>query len=163
LNARLPGAALHERIAAFESTFRQIAATRMQGVPVLHPTLDVQAVGFKAEADEAWALGVLVTPWFMNLLRLPLQVDAATPLAVGVSAPRDIGAYRFDFIGAHEAALGGYEASSLFSPMFAFADQDAAVATAQEVLALLRARQPGRAAQVPSRRSFLFGLRGNAA
>jgi [NiFe] hydrogenase assembly HybE family chaperone len=163
-------ASLADRVAALEAAFRDIAATRMHGVPVLHADLSVQAVGFEAEVDGAWALGVLVTPWFMNLLRLPLQAHTPTTLAVGVSAPRDIGAQRFDFIGAHEGAIGGFEASSLFSPMFAFEDQSAAVATAREVLALLRTppasapapvtRKP--AEVVPSRRGFLFGRTGAA-
>ena len=163
---RMHSVSLAERITALEAAFRDIAATRMHGVPVLHPGLSVQAVGFEAEADGAWALGVLVTPWFMNLLRLPLQSHTPTTLAVGMSAPRDIGGQRFDFIGAHEGAIGGFEASSLFSPMFAFEDQAAAVATAREVLTLLR--MPATSAPVthkpvepvPSRRGFLFGRTG---
>ena len=44
-----------------------------------------------------------------------------------------------DVTGAHEAeGLGAWEQASLFSPMFAFADQPAAVATAREVMRLLR-------------------------
>lgn len=93
-------------------------------------------------------LGVLVTPWFMNLLRLPLQpVDGhdATALQAAGLAPlghtvvRRYGEHALDFTGAHEAeGLGAWEQASLFSPMFAFADQPAAVATAREVMRLLR-------------------------
>ena len=137
------------RIAALESVFRQIAATRMAGVPLLHPRLQVQAVGFEAHAGVA--CGVLVTPWFMNLLRLPLDdsVEMLKPLQKG---ERDVGPRCFEFIGAHEPGIGAFEASSLFSPMFEFEDQAAAVATAHEVLGLLRP-----APAVPSRRGFLFG------
>ena len=137
------------RIAALESVFRQIAATRMAGVPLLNPRLQVQAVGFEEHAG--MACGVLVTPWFMNLLRLPLDesVEMLKPLQKG---ERDVGSRSFEFIGAHEPGLGAFETSSLFSPMFEFEDQAAAVATAREVLGLLR---PPPA--VPSRRGFLFG------
>ena len=52
---------------------------------------------------------------------------------------RRYGEHALDFTGAHEAEdLGAWEQASLFSPMFAFADQPAAVATAREVMRLLR-------------------------
>ena len=41
----------------------------MAGVPMLNPALRVQAVGFR-HWQSHW-LGVLVTPWFMNLMLLP--------------------------------------------------------------------------------------------
>lgn len=159
MNTPLPSSApapasavLATRLRALEAHYREVAATRMQGVPVLHAGLQVQAVGFAPQADDAGvAVGVLITPWFMNLLRLPLQAAASGQggwLAVGATATRDIGALRFDAIGAHEPGLGAFEASSLFSPMFEFVDQGAAVATAFEVLKLVRA--PAGAAAQPA-------------
>jgi [NiFe] hydrogenase assembly HybE family chaperone len=137
------------RVAALEAVFRQIAATRVAGLPLLNTRLQVQALGFEEYGDVA--CGVLVTPWFMNLVRLPLD-DAAEVLSPLQKAERDVGTRRFEFIGAHEPGFGAFEASSLFSPMFEFEDQKAAVATAREVLGLLRP-----APAVPSRRGFLFG------
>jgi [NiFe] hydrogenase assembly HybE family chaperone len=58
---------------------------------------------------------------------------------IGDKRTRVVGNERFDFIGAHEPDFGGYEACSLFSPMFEFVDHGAAVATAFEVLKQLRA------------------------
>ena len=169
--------ALAARVQALATVHHEIARTRMQGLPVLHPALQVQAVGFERQPGApAWALGVLVTPWFMNLVRLPMPAEAAPPatestapagLAVGCTAPRDLGGHRFDFIGGFEAGLGAFEAASLFSPMFQFADQAAAVATAQAVLQLLREPAAAPAAEAatppapvpagPARRGFLFG------
>jgi len=138
-----------------ESAFRTIQATRMQGVPIVHGGLRVEAVGFQPERAAAVASGVLVTPWFMSLVRLPLQDDAAAAmLAPGASGVREWGTYAFDFLGAREPAIGTYEASSLFSPMAEFADQAAAVATARSVLALLRDQA---APAQPARRGFLLG------
>jgi [NiFe] hydrogenase assembly HybE family chaperone len=151
---------LATRLQALEAAFRHIAATRMDGVPVLNPRLDVQAVGFEISEDGSHALGVLVTPWFMNLLRLPLH-DDLPPLAVRAVAARDIGTRRLDFIGAFEPGVGAFEACSLFSPMFEFTDQAAAVATAQEALKELRAAS--RAPAQPARRGFLLGRSGAAA
>jgi [NiFe] hydrogenase assembly HybE family chaperone len=137
---------LNERIELLERTFRHIATTRMAGVPVLHAPLQVRAVGF-APLPEApgWLCGVLVTPWFMNLLRLPLEpladiasASAAGCLEVGRDLQRRIGGEALYFVGAHEERLGHFEQCSLYSPMFHFADQAAAVATAAEVMKLLR-------------------------
>ena len=146
----------HSRVLLLEQAFAHIATTRMRDVPVQNMALRVQAVGFAPQTDDT-LLGVLLTPWFMNLVRLPL--GEATLLAVGEKAKRQVGTEHFEFIGAHEAGLGAFEACSLFSPMFEFADQAAAVATASEVLALLRAPMPQehKPPPVPSRRGFLFG------
>ncbi len=151
---------LAARVQKLEAAFRHIAATRMDGVPVLNPRLDVQAVGFETSEDGSHALGVLVTPWFMNLLRLPLRSDLP-PLAVRAVAARDVGMHRMDFIGAFEPGVGAFEACSLFSPMFEFANQAAAVATAHEALKELRAAS--RAPAQPARRGFLLGRSGAAA
>jgi [NiFe] hydrogenase assembly HybE family chaperone len=148
------------RVAALQRAYEHIAATRMAGLPLVHPKLVVAAVGFQPEDDEV-ALGVLVTPWCMNLVRLPLR-DNLPLLAVGETGARDLGARCFDFIGAHESGVGAFEAASLFSPMAEFADQAAAVATAEAVLDALRGALPQRVAQ-PARRGFLFGRREGAA
>jgi [NiFe] hydrogenase assembly HybE family chaperone len=167
-----PQAALGPRVRALEALFEQVAATRMQGVPILHPQLAVRAVGFEAESDGRHAVGVLVTPWFMNLVRLPLAEDGAeAPLRTGAKRTRRVGHEHFDFIGGHEPGFGTYEACSLFSPMLDFVDQAAALATAEEVLRILRAPQAdaglqetpppglpaGAPAPTPSRRALLFG------
>lgn len=148
-------------VARLEAAFRAVQATRMQGMPIVHPGLCVEAVGFAAQPDGAVADGVLVTPWFMSLVRLPLHHDAAQAmLATGRSEVREWGSYAFDFIGGHEPSIGRYEACSLFSPMAEFADHDAAVATARAVLEMLR-RDAAPAAPLPpeqpARRGFLFG------
>lgn len=168
------------RVQTLEQVFAHIAATRMQGVPVQNEALRVQAVGFAPQADPAggeWLLGVLVTPWFMNLVYLPLAVASAgdAVLGVGLKASRQIGRQTFEFIGAHEDGVGAFACCSLFSPMFEFADHAAAVATACEVLNLLRTPAPspastpaqkptsvldGKAEAAPSRRGFLFGRGG---
>ena len=146
-----------QRAATLTSVFRTIEDTRMDGMPFLHPELQVEAVDFEAVEDGAF--GVLITPWFMNLMWLPFD-DAAAVLA-GATRVRELGGERLEFIGAREDSFGAYEMCSLFSPMSAFADQDAARKTAGEVLRLLRmpAAQADvpQVAQIPSRRAFLTG------
>lgn len=157
--ASLGPALVAERAAGLEAAFQRIAAQRMAGVALLNPSLRVQAVGFRLHRDDPegpdaqeaacgpvgisgdihpyWALGVLVTPWFMNLVRLPLEA-AARPAAPGSSQWRTVASRPMEFFGAAEDGVGGFEACSLFSPMFEFADQAAALAVAAEVLRLLR-------------------------
>lgn len=134
------------RVRALEQVFREVQAQRMQGLPLLHPGLQVQALGFLPEAGAPGqgprACGVLITPWFMNLLWLPLQPVAAGQggwLAVGQQAPRRVGAHQLQATGAHEPALGAFEACSLMSPLQELADQAAAVALGFEILKQLRA------------------------
>jgi len=148
-------APLPERVAALRALFERVAHTRMAGLGLLHPGLAVHAEGFEPEADGRCAWGVLLTPWFMTLVRLPLVADA--PIAPpGRSCARVVGCERLDFIGAHDEGFGAYEICSLFSPMSAFVDQAAAVATAQAVLAELR-RPPPEPGPAPARRALLFG------
>ncbi len=148
--------ALPQRVVQLEQVFTGIARGRMAGLPMLHPRLRVQAVGFAAdEVDPFIAWGVLVTPWFMNLVRLPLcpshvrwpdaqgaAVPAsawpAWPTAPGGKTTRRLASQTLEVIGAHEDTLGPYEMASLYSPMHLFADQTAAVATAREVVRQLR-------------------------
>ena len=52
------------------------ASRRMQGMPVCNPNLVVEGVGIR-EFDGR-RVGVIVTPWFMNLTILPSSADLAT-------------------------------------------------------------------------------------
>lgn len=152
--------ACEERAQALAAAYRGIDATRMAGVPVRHAALQVVAIGFASEAHSGGAAGVLVTPWFMNLVWFPLgdrSPDLPPPLRVGQTRARRIGSQVFDFIGAHEDGFGPFEGCSLFSPMFEFVDQASAVATAEAVLALLRAPRDCAPASAPGRRRFLLG------
>ena len=148
----------------------------MQGVPILNPALSVEAVGFR-HWNEHW-LGVLITPWFMNLWLMP-RVSAKWPtITAGASRHHVFPAGVFEFLGGHETTLGDYQACSLFSPMFDFADHTAAHATAVAALDALfdvANRELGEvhappqsaaaapehalpAARAVSKRDFLFGL-----
>lgn len=131
-------AAPSDPVAALAAAFRHIAATRMAGVPILHPALTVEAVGFRREpaVDSRW-LGVLITPWFMNLICLPLPGDDWQDLSSGTGRTLGLPSGEVEFLAAHEDDLGTYLSCSLFSPMQDFAHQDDARAVAQEVLRLL--------------------------
>lgn len=122
-----------------EQVFGRIQAERMQAMPLLHPGLVVEALGFRRTG--AARVGVLITPWSMNLLRLPDAGPGAQPIAqpitLGRTATHSLPRGPVDFVGAQEDGIGDYETCSLFSPMLDFVDQEAARAVAFETLMLL--------------------------
>ena len=134
-----------------EQRFRAIWQQQMQDVPIVNPALAVEALGFRPWRDH-W-LGILITPWFMNLWLMP-RIDAAwSTIAERESRHHVFPAGVFEFIGGRDAVLGDYQACSLFSPMFDFADGQAAHDTALASLDALfdvASREPGDAGLGPT-------------
>jgi [NiFe] hydrogenase assembly HybE family chaperone len=127
-----------------EAAFRRIESATMADVPILNPALHVEAVGF-TRWQEHW-LGIVITPWFMNLVLVPGAADAWQSVAPGKRLFRTFPSGDFAFLGSDEAEVGEFQSCSLFSPMAQFADQ----AGAREVaLAALEALQSESAAAVP--------------
>lgn len=135
----------------------------MQDVPILNPRLQVEAIGFQPFEDGL--LGVLVSPWFINLVWLPpTEQDAVATDEIVLGLP----AGDYEFCRSHVPAVGNFYACSLFSPVLQFESQAAAVLTAQHVmLALMDGRMhAARPEAMPpkpakgntcSRRDFLRG------
>lgn len=119
-----------------ENAFREVQAKHMQDIPVINPKLSVKALGFSNEDDfNDYRLGILITPWFMNLMLLP-----KTPLAEGIPEFGNIQKHTFpsgtyEFVTGFDDAFGHYQSCSLFSPMFEFDSQQAAEVTAETALA----------------------------
>jgi [NiFe] hydrogenase assembly HybE family chaperone len=118
-----------------EAAFRSIHERRMQGLPLLNSALAVEAVGF-GPWESHW-LGVLITPWFMNLMLIPREPEGWRGAAAGDAVAHLFPAGSFEFIAGRDEALGDYQSCSLFSPMFEFADQDSARLTAVAALRAL--------------------------
>jgi len=114
--------------------FKFIETERMVDVPVLNKELSVDAFGF--ESQNGYHFGVLLTPWFMNLVLIPTveNSEALDDRQVGSKLSRVLPSARFEFIVGYEEKIGMYLSCSLFSPVFEFADQEAAVETAQAIL-----------------------------
>lgn len=110
-----------------EERFGMIGRTRMAGVPVMNDALEVAALGFDRYNNEP--LGVLITPWFMNLVILP-DAKEAGEIKTGDKVQRALPAGMVEFIVTLDEELGPLLMCSLFSPMFEFSDQAAAVDTA---------------------------------
>lgn len=154
-----PRPALPDSRATLRRRQRQVVAaysavdSRMRDLPVYNDQLDIQLVGLRHWQDDL--LGILVTPWCMNILLLPGDVVHA-PME---GTTRDItfpsGCYRFT--AGQVDGIGPLESCSLFSPMDPFDNP----ATAREVAqhALLELLKPPEVAPPAalSRRAFLRG------
>jgi len=171
-----PGDELPTPAAALQARFEDILRTQMHDVPLVNAALRVQAVGFRPWSEH-W-LGVLVTPWFMNLLLLPRVRERWPVIAERESRHYVFPAGVFEFIGCRDAVLGDFQACSLFSPMFDFATPAGAHDTAVAALAALfdagqragpnipadlAAAAPQATTPALSKRSFLFGSTSRAA
>ena len=130
----------------------------MRGLPILNARLDVTAVGFR-EFD-GHAVGVLVTPWFMNLMLLPGSAQWSE-LPQGSVAAVEFPGSNIEFNVSHDEDVGTLLSAALFSSVADFPDQETATAVASEVLRQLLQPDPERAedrAPVMSRRELFAGL-----
>ncbi len=133
--AAAAGTFLPDPSARLCAVFERIGQTRMQGLPFLNPALRVDAVDFRPW-QEFW-LGVIVTPWAMNLMLLPRQPEQWPASARGERLHYVFPAGSYDFIMAHDEALGEYMMCSLFSPVQQFGDHETARQTAEFALKAL--------------------------
>ena len=160
--------------ARVQATFERVRRERMAGLPFVNEALRVELVGLR-RWHGLW-LGVLVTPWFMNLVLLPddgapsAQEEPARWPAVrtGEYASFTFPAGIMSFLAGREGELGEYLSCSLFSPMFEFAEHDIARQIAEACLVALfdpavaggvPAAEPVKAEQPTpvSKRDFLRG------
>ncbi|GHU10192.1 hypothetical protein AGMMS50225_13010 [Betaproteobacteria bacterium] len=134
------------------AAFAAIARTRMAGLPIVNPALEVAVPLMRAHLGE-W-LGVLVTPWAISLVLLPGGGGQFRALGADETQTWKFASGEYDFIGNDEPELGPYQSCSLFSPVLEFVDQASAEATARAALeALDRPADP----TTPGRRAFLRG------
>lgn len=120
------------RVKRLEERFETIWHERMSNVPVINDRLKVEAVGFCNWNGHI--LGMLVTPWFMNLILLPGESDDWRGLDIGAKHSFKFTAGSFDFIVGDEPGIGKFMSCSMFSPMFKFENHETAVATAELIM-----------------------------
>ena len=144
------------KVADLVARYQAIYEERMRDLPIVNPKLAVEAVGF--DQWEEKDLGILITPWFMNLVVLP-DSDRLVDLPQGdrvecrfPSGPCELTVYQ-------DEELGTYLAAVLFRTVADFPDQDVARAVAEEALAQILAEPPAKETGNVSRRGLLTGLR----
>ncbi|MGV6819566.1 MAG: [NiFe]-hydrogenase assembly chaperone HybE [Parvularcula sp.] len=139
-----------------EERFGAIGRTRMADVPVMNDALEVAALGFDRFNNEP--LGVLITPWFMNLVILP-DAEETGEIKTGDKVQRALPAGMIEFIVTVDEELGPLLMCSLFSPMFEFSDQAAAVETALAAFSQILEQDAGPSAE-PDMMALATGMPG---
>jgi [NiFe] hydrogenase assembly HybE family chaperone len=120
-----------QAVLKLESVFNEIARTRMVDVPILNPAMRVEAVGFRVW-EGRW-IGVLVTPWMINLVLLPGEGAPLAPLVLGEKSVWRFPSGSYEFMGLNEPMLGVCHVCSLISPVMDFSTHKEAVSVAQEI------------------------------
>jgi [NiFe] hydrogenase assembly HybE family chaperone len=172
MTSRLPEQAGEERIRQMVQRFRHIGETAMRDLPIYNHALQVEAIGF--ELTKAGWFGVLITPWFINVMLLSAQKQKTkVPLGEKVTHQLPSGEHKFSV--GEDDELGRYDFLTLASPTLRYKSHQAAREAAQKALNKLhtppeqagmeiseqplhfvQAEQKGKA-----RRAFLRGLVGN--
>jgi [NiFe] hydrogenase assembly HybE family chaperone len=131
------------------SRFSDIHTQRMQGLPFINAELKVEAIGFQDFQD--FEVGVLITPWFMNLILLP-GVDVGANIDQGHRINACFPSGDIEFTAAQDEELGLYFSAVLFSEVSDIPDHATARELATEVMKGLF--ESKKQSQVLSRRSL---------
>jgi len=120
----------------------------MADMPLRNPALRVEAVGFRDW--EAGRVGVLVTPWCVNLVILPTVTNPAGARGADVRQSWRFPSGVYEFMGGSEPECGPFQFCSLYSPPGEFCSQDQARAVSISIM-----EQLFQAAPPMSRRALL--------
>ena len=150
-----------DRVRALVASFERIARDSMSGLPFYNDVLSVEAVGFERFGD-GW-LGVLITPWFMNLVFVSERAVAYAEAANGKKRTVEMPGGALTFLCGGTEEVGMFDAYSIASPMTIYKSQAQARAAARQALVRLRtppqvepARAPAGQAVVSRRNLFSF-------
>jgi len=141
---------------ATETAFREIYNAKLRDTPLVNKSLSVEAVGFRVWDGNL--VGVLVAPWFMNLILFSPDPDAWADVKIGTKREIVFPSGAYEFAHANRERIGPYLACSLFSPMGEFGSHLQAVETARAVMAMLfdekaaEADETDRSAEIRARR-----------
>ncbi len=146
--------------AALESHYRTIYRERMQGMPIVNEKLDVEATEFEDFGEHR--LGVLIAPWFMNMVLLP-GTDEWSERAQGDKVVIALPAGEYEFVVCRDDALDDvYMTAVLFRSTADFPDMQTARDVADEIMKRLFDEDGAAEGQKPARRMSrrdLFAMR----
>ena len=116
---------------ALVDRYTEIHEQRMQGLPFVNTKLSVEAIGFREFQD--FELGVLITPWFVNLVILP-DANLDDRLEQGRKINVGLPSGKVEFMAVQDEELGLYLSAVLFSSVMDFPDQETAKSIAKQVM-----------------------------
>lgn len=144
-----------ETITRMVRHFETIEREHMRGLPIVNPELVVEALGFRDFG--AHAIGVLISPWFMNLVLIPGN-DEFSGVDQGTVVDIRMPAGPCAFTVSHDAELGTYLSAVLFGVVTDFPDQAAARDIGTDALERCFTEIPAPTPRMIGRRQLLTGL-----
>ena len=157
----------HPRVQALIELFQRIDAG-MRDLPIYNDKIAIEATGFRPFGDGE-LLGVVLTPWFMNMITLPIEPVPMNMAEIGRTVSIELPAGERAFVVGGDELIGLYKAHSLHSPVLNFTLPGQAQAEARRMLGLLMtlpevtsetaAKNGSDAASGLDRRALLFGNR----
>lgn len=118
--------------AHFEAGFREIAETRMKGLPILNPRISVRADNFRRWGND-W-IGTVVTPWSIMAVYACGNRESWKHAKASETEIIELPAGDFPFLGVIDPILGEYKMLGLMSPIQELEDQATAEAVARIAL-----------------------------
>ncbi len=149
----------HPRVLALLARFREIDAG-MRDLPLYNAEIAIDPYGFRLFGDGE-LIGILITPWFMNLILLPIEPVPLDMRQVGRMENIELPAGRRTFAIGGEREIGLYKAHSLHSPVLNFTLPGQARAEARRMFEMLM--KPAEEHEKPAggldRRALFLGRR----
>lgn len=134
--------------------FENIYVLHMRDLPIVNPHVRVEAVGF--QEFDGHELGVLITPWFMNLVLLPAG-DEWADSAQGDTSSIDFPSGPIEFTISRDEVLGTFLTAVLFRSVSDMPDQKTAREIALQIMKNLFVPAT-RGERSMSRRALFTGL-----
>ncbi len=117
---------------ALVSAFREIDQRSGRDIPFYNELLSVEAVGF--QGWDGHVIGVLITPWFMNLMVLPGESDDWAGCSDGDVREWQLPSGKYRFVAGLLDGPGVGFSAALFTTVEVFPDQATARAVAAEIM-----------------------------
>jgi [NiFe] hydrogenase assembly HybE family chaperone len=115
-----------------EAHYRHVWQTRMHDMPFVNPALGVEAIGF-ALYEGDW-LGVVITPWFLNLLLVSGGGQLWGDIPAGERRYLNLPCGTMQFIADDDPDIGPYQYCPLIAPVSNLTDMAQARAVAADAL-----------------------------
>ena len=115
--------------------FDYIGKERIQGLPIYNDKLFVEAVDFQACAGGQ--IGVLITPWFVNVMLFPDDDKSWQFKELGEKVKFNLPTGEHEFSVGEEDVIGRYLFRSVVSPTHCYKSQSPAQSAARKALSQL--------------------------
>ena len=126
---------MNETVNNLVSRFQQIGAERIFGLPIYNDKLTVEAVDF--QQCKGGLIGVLVTPWFMNVMLLPKDASPYQHQQLGEKVKYQLESGEHEFVIGEDEEVGRYLFRTVTSPTHCYKKQVLAVNAGSKALAAL--------------------------